>query len=322
MNQPLRPMSLGEILDLTFQIYRKKFLIFIGIAALPLMMKVAFDLSDLLFAKNTLSYSFNFSLKQLGAWLPNDSLALLASCLIWPILIHAAAQCFHKEEITFQFAIHINETRRKSWFVLSFSLWLMWFYIPSLFVHLLSETGIGGSRTTHDFIGSLILTIFKVIFLRFSVLLLLCFSIPVWAIEEKSVLTAFFNGVKSIKYNWFKTFMAWLMSFIIYEMILVILSGVIYFLFRWITSNFSGNQHLYELFNFSEDCFQYMEWMSKTLIAPLLPISVTLIYYDRRMRLEGYDIERMMKSAGLMEPITASAGAAPVESSEFPEKQA
>jgi hypothetical protein len=35
------------------------------------------------------------------------------------------------------------------------------------------------------------------------------------------------------------------------------------------------------------------------LIGPIFPIAATLIYYDQRIRKEGYDIERMMDAAGL-----------------------
>jgi hypothetical protein len=41
MRQPLRPMNLGEILDRTFQIYKSRFLVFVGIAALPALVMIA-----------------------------------------------------------------------------------------------------------------------------------------------------------------------------------------------------------------------------------------------------------------------------------------
>ena len=41
-----------------------------------------------------------------------------------------------------------------------------------------------------------------------------------------------------------------------------------------------------------------------TLIAPIYPISITLFYYDQRIRKEGYDIDRMMEAAGLSASIT------------------
>ncbi len=44
MTATLRPMSLGEILDRTFQIYRSRFLVFVGIAALPAVAMFLIDL--------------------------------------------------------------------------------------------------------------------------------------------------------------------------------------------------------------------------------------------------------------------------------------
>jgi len=35
MNEPLHPLRLGEILDRTAQIYRSRFLVFLGIATIP-----------------------------------------------------------------------------------------------------------------------------------------------------------------------------------------------------------------------------------------------------------------------------------------------
>jgi hypothetical protein len=35
------------------------------------------------------------------------------------------------------------------------------------------------------------------------------------------------------------------------------------------------------------------------VLGPILPIALTLFYYDQRIRNEGFDIERMMESAGL-----------------------
>ncbi|MGD0098271.1 MAG: glycerophosphoryl diester phosphodiesterase membrane domain-containing protein, partial [Terracidiphilus sp.] len=48
-----------------------------------------------------------------------------------------------------------------------------------------------------------------------------------------------------------------------------------------------------------------------TLIGPIFPIALTLVYYDQRIRLEGYDIERMMDDAGLNTPSIPRSGEAP-----------
>jgi len=38
--------------------------------------------------------------------------------------------------------------------------------------------------------------------------------------------------------------------------------------------------------------------LASILTAPLFPIAITLIYYDQRIRLEGFDVEWMMLQAG------------------------
>jgi hypothetical protein len=50
----LRPLSLGEILDRTFTIYRRNFLLFVGIIAIPQLMVLAFNLAQT-FVKGTTS---------------------------------------------------------------------------------------------------------------------------------------------------------------------------------------------------------------------------------------------------------------------------
>ena len=48
MNSQLRPLSLGELLDRTFQLYRQQFMLFVGIVALPQLVLLTANLSGLL----------------------------------------------------------------------------------------------------------------------------------------------------------------------------------------------------------------------------------------------------------------------------------
>jgi hypothetical protein len=45
----LRPLALGEILDRTFTLYRRNFLLFFGITALPQRLVLGFNLCQVLF---------------------------------------------------------------------------------------------------------------------------------------------------------------------------------------------------------------------------------------------------------------------------------
>lgn len=51
------------------------------------------------------------------------------------------------------------------------------------------------------------------------------------------------------------------------------------------------------------------------------PIVLTRFYYDQRIRLEGYDIERMMEAAGLNAPATLPSQEAPAPSTVAVEDQ-
>jgi len=46
----LRPLSLGDILDRTFSLYRRHFLLFIGIAGIPQLLVLVFSLAQTLFS--------------------------------------------------------------------------------------------------------------------------------------------------------------------------------------------------------------------------------------------------------------------------------
>src|ERR1700739_885857 len=48
----LRPMTLGEVLDRTFTLYRENFLLFVGIVALPNLLTLLFNFGVLLFQRN------------------------------------------------------------------------------------------------------------------------------------------------------------------------------------------------------------------------------------------------------------------------------
>ncbi|WP_321471879.1 hypothetical protein [uncultured Paludibaculum sp.] len=51
----LRPLSLGEILDRTFSLYRRQFLLFAGIAAIPNALVLLFELARIMFLPNPLA---------------------------------------------------------------------------------------------------------------------------------------------------------------------------------------------------------------------------------------------------------------------------
>src|ERR1700676_3960576 len=48
----LRPLALGEILDRTFSLYRRHFLLFIGLSGIPQLLVLALNLAQIVIAKS------------------------------------------------------------------------------------------------------------------------------------------------------------------------------------------------------------------------------------------------------------------------------
>jgi len=58
---------------------------------------------------------------------------------------------------------------------------------------------------------------------------------------------------------------------------------------------------------------QFLAFLTNTFVGPIYATGFTLFYYDQRVRKEGYDIERMMQTAGMSQPTPLLETPAPVE---------
>ncbi len=61
----LRPLSLGEILDRAFSLYRSRFLLFVGISAIPQVFSLAISLFSIMQSRPTVTFSVTFLLEYL-----------------------------------------------------------------------------------------------------------------------------------------------------------------------------------------------------------------------------------------------------------------
>jgi hypothetical protein len=160
------------------------------------------------------------------------------------------------------------------------------------------------------------LFIFAVTFAAFFLIgIALAFAIPAAALEES-------YGWKSLRRSWKLTrgsrgriLAAWMMA----TACAVALEGVVALLAWWIATiiytgrHYAGfNRQVYEVVVYS------FYAVIASVVGPLYPIAITLLYYDQRSRKEGFDVELMMEAAGLAVPAPmasaapASAGTADV----------
>jgi membrane protease YdiL (CAAX protease family) len=323
MNETLRPSTLGEILDRTFQIYRYNFWLFLGIAALPLVMAFVLAIPAVLI----------FSIPGIasGSVDPNAMVASVAFTLAFFIFLplylalyafsiagitQATVAMQRGEKLTIRTALKSVWPRFWTYFWYLLLQGIMAVLVPmcvagvlmGLLIYLTSHAG-GGLASGIAF-GFLM---FVVEAMAFGVIVWLALSyamgMAVCVVEKKTA--------------WQSLMRSWSLSkgtrgriFVLY-LLLVALSFVVlmisYFLaFAVIAAAaFLGTGKTIAAIAAIVAVIVYLVGIFGAQIAlvPVPWIALVLFYYDQRIRKEGYDIEWMMQQAGLAQPPSAASPA-------------
>ncbi len=312
MQPPLRPMRLGEILDKTFVIYRKGFFLFLGIVLLSSAGSLAIGVSSSLLYELALQLNLgNLWVKafaKLPLWLPSWP-SSFAHILIWPILVYVASCFFLKQRTSLRAAIPKCTMRWQSWLGFGAVLFIAWVVVPQIVMQPLwrfryehfSPHPFGLSawwavlayQWPFDLAGWIA---------RYLLVLALGFSVPVWSLEGTDIGTALRRGWTLVKGNWFRVLAAMVMCSAVLKVLEVSLKGLQELIFLILSTGF-GQFRLPEIYALELGVFA--EDAAALLAVPLLPIAITLIYYDVRIRREGFGVETLMEAAGLITPETA-----------------
>jgi hypothetical protein len=300
----LRPMNLGEILDRTFQIYRSRFLAFVAIGlASPATTLAVFVLRNY-GPQPILTTSSKSALKALAGWAPADWPATCARFLAWPVIVYLTSSALFNEDPTLGDAVNWCKARWQSWLGLACALWAVCELLPSVLIQLLAtarppswSSGVGGNGWTtfaSSYSSSLlgVLHLLAGYFLTVSVSL----SVPILVIDRAPVFRALLLGWRLVRHNRIRVLSAQLLADVLNGTLIFSLIFVASFTARLAFNGFFSHGMIQQI--------RYGIVMGATqivsiFIAAIYPISVTLFYYDQRIRHEGYDIEHMMAAAGL-----------------------
>ena len=337
MTATLRPMNLGEILDRTFQIYRSRFLVFAGIAALPALAMMVLEIANQFWWKVLPDRDgptfFLFLKPQLllyGLLLEHGR--VLFTVLLWPAFAFAASKAMFGERANLADSLKACLARTRSCVGLAAASWSLQFLLP--------EVVIGGSLIGTFFLIfevlkanpddplhlgplsvplSLALGWMALQWIRASISI----SAPVWAIEGLGIRASLRRARILSKGTRLRIFVACLAPATLGWVSTIAVSRALLYLRS--SCPFEGPVFIYRLRVFaalvprhgwcvSTSAVEAIRILSEaailTLIAPIYPIALTLFYYDQRMRREGYDIERLMDAAGLNAPQPPPAEAA------------
>ena len=309
MMQPLRPMNLGEILDRTFQIYKSRFWVFVGIAALSALVMMAVRLAMESWWKLDSSKGF-----------PVFGLIYMEQ-VIWMLLLFLV-------QTLFDFLVRPSMTHLIFGEVVDSPLCLST-ALKSALNRWLANMGLA----LFVLCSVLIFPVILIILLEAcSAMLAQAANIdttafgPIWAPEmAASILLGF------VCFFWFSSWFglswcacrleglsAWralrrgrrlsrgaCRKLLAVQLAQAALWWSLTFAFL-IAVQFLIRALRMERVNYTVVLRTHMILVSSgafvisCLLGPIYPIALTLIYYDQRIRKEGYDIEQMMHAAGWM----------------------
>jgi len=324
MIETLRPATLGEILDRTTHIYRTRFLVFLGIAFMPtgviLACAVAFGL---VFAwVNSLTKTTDPAV--IGMYLVLFFLA--GSVVLLPVgaaalglgsgaLNHAAAAAFENRTITIRGAY--RAAWKRGWryigllvlegLILVVAPGIVWSMAIGVFAmgQILSGKASSASNPAG---GAVVLLLFGLLCLyALWMLLLLCFAFPASVVEDvgpgAALKRALFlsKGTRGrlLVIYLLGTALRWGVSFVLFIPIVVLVT---------IIPGANAPQYAGLLYTVLMLAIYGGGFLIRAVTKPIYTIAQMLFYFDQRIRKEGYDIEWMMRQAGMVaEPLPAPA---------------
>jgi hypothetical protein len=311
METNLRPMSLGEILDRTAQLYRTHFLLFAGISAvyagvLLVLNLIQIGISQLLKAMHLgAGQQLWVSLGFLAVILPAAILAAGAAvaannrAVAWvnlgqPATIRSAYQSILKRIGSYLWLMFLIQAIIYAPFAIIyggmvFYMWKAGAFNPAKMQHQDPQAAImllGGLS-----IFALLLTVWGV----YAILMGLRYSlaVPASVVESLKARKAMQRSIELSKGSRGRIFMLGLLVLVI-ELILLVLPVVVLIV---IVVKSHGALPVW-----AQIVWQLVVFLTNSFIGPIYATGLTLFYYDQRIRKEGFDIEWMMEAAGLSWP--------------------
>ena len=312
----LRPLSTSELLDRTFHLYRNHFLLFVGIAAMPQILVLGLQLGDsALLATKLIDW-------------------VLIATFVIAIVNWLAIEASHAgtviavSNIQLDKPAGIGSAYSSTWrslprvILISF----LFVFVPAIIAGLIAAVIIAAVAVplaflSHGSMGNL--TMIRIIsgVAALGVFLLVipiglrwwlawALSIPVTIVEGKGTLASFRRSKELTKGSKGRIFLigllmvglTWLVSTFL-QLPILLVAGL-----RAVRDPMSAGPILHVV---QSAC----AFVSISLVGPLLTIALTLVYYDQRVRKEGFDLQLMMAA---LQPGSALPGSEPAAAAAAP----
>jgi len=270
----LRPLSLGEILDRTFSLYRRNFLLFLGITAIPHLLVLGLNLVQVLIVKAPNMVPVRTT-TQFQAGPANSFLAFGIVGGILALIIYVVSFLFAQGGTIY--AVSDLYLGRPTTIGASLS------RMKGQLLNLLGVMILNGLATLAAFIFLIIP--------GFYVACRLSTCIPAALLEDLGARESLERSFSLTKDNAGRAFVIYLLYFaLLYAAILLFLMpfGVL--------AAFSAKDP--SLLRWSMALMQIGNFFATVLVSPFILIATSVFYYDLRVRKEAFDLQLMMNPGG------------------------
>jgi hypothetical protein len=307
MKFDLRPLSTGEILDRTFQIYRSRFSLFAGLAVLPAAVSVVTQAIRLWYAAHQ-SLQVHQGPDLYRVQIVTGLLAVVSAII--SLILYGITQAATTWAVS---AVYLGEPASikaafaiagKHWFRYTLIvLWQIWtgFWLPfalvagGVAVQLANRKSMGANATA----GLLYLVAFLSLVYAVWAYIRVSLAVPAAVVESLKVRASIKRSKQLLIDRKVRVFLLLIFLFALYLVV-----GAMQAPLALIALRSRGTQA------FATHAISLgLSFVTGTLVGPIGAIAVCLFYIDERVRREGFDIEWMMTKI-------ASAAATPAPPSE------
>jgi len=314
----LQPLSLAELLDRMFSLYRKNFLLFFGIMLLPSLLAMAAGILMALVRApmmGTRPASAAVNAAFIGSAFGGFLVAMIAYWIVYAVALGASTFAVGDVYLgrTATIAASYRRVRgrigRLLWLMLLVAVRVFGIFLLILvgFALLIPAIGVGRGSAMAVVIGVTMLVLFPVGFVA-MIWLMLRYSIciPSLVLEDVRAGQAIRRSVQLMKGNYLRCFLLLVLTLIITYVSLMIFQGPFYVAMILMARH--GQVAIWLL-----SLSSVFGGLGQALSAPLIMIGLVLLYYDIRVRKEAFDLQLMMSlvdQAGV-QPAPGAVAAAP-----------
>jgi hypothetical protein len=270
-NLDLRPLSLGEILDRTFSLYRQNFWLLVGISALPQFPVLAVNLTNLWSTRNLIGRVTVVG----SAPTPTSVFQSLGVGALIAIVFGAVAYLFTHGGTVFAVSeLYLGRTA-----TIGSSLRRVWAKFGKLLGVVLLN------------LAAVIVGLTLLILPGFYVACRLITCVPAALVEDLGPGGSIARSSRLTEGNVGKSFVIYLL----YYCLLITAFVLVVYPFSYAAARSLRDPEMRHIWS---SLGQLSSFVAGALVGPIFTISATVFYYDLRVRKEAFDLQLMMNQAG------------------------